>query len=266
MKHSPDHPDKQLATLEGLLREPFGLEFPEPIRKMRTQLLIACVVGFTAFYFGLIPKSDTPIFGVTFENLTQERLLMLLWVVVFYLWCHFSWSSWDYYQEWRLRSTGTKKFTSTASLGFSVPPLDEHTDPRQSTLYHWWLKRAEDMQRYLDMHLDANENLKSFEEKIKGSEEVEVSNPEHERLRKERLLLQVEELRGKIDASRAKAELFLELAQSPRIPASLERFDRSFKRFLSSQNYRFLFLELLLPFLGGIGVIALGVRAIWCSG
>jgi hypothetical protein len=43
--------------------------------------------------------------------------------------------------------------------------------------------------------------------------------------------------------------------QSQRIPASLDRFDRAFHHFLTSQSMRWLLLDALLPL--GLGVYAL---------
>lgn len=87
-----------------------------------------------------------PIFDDFSDNTLKIRRNLL---VVAYLVVHFGWNSITHFQQWRLRVTGTRlAFKTGRSPGLYLEDDergDYPDDPRQSTLYTWWLVQAKQL-------------------------------------------------------------------------------------------------------------------------
>ena len=126
---------------------------------------------------------------------------------------------------------------------------DYPDDPRQSTLYYWWLQRASEIGQLEDDVTEINSALQRIECSLNT---VNSSlNPND-----------VREIRSKLSTLQPTVQKLAQAFEacertiaSTRIPASLKRFDDCFKLFLSSQNLRWFFFNLLIP-------ISLSVAAI----
>ncbi|WP_397407894.1 hypothetical protein [Polaromonas sp.] len=247
--------DLRIKAVAKALGEPFGVEFTDAVAKMRTHLLIAAVISIAAVLLDLRIKPDTPIFGVVFEGLTEQKILLGLLAINSYLIVHFWWCSLDSLKEWRLRRTGTMVayVDASATSFFGNENLDFTDDARQSTLYRWWFQNAKRIVAVPHAIAKIDEQVTTMmagvmEELSKGQTPA-LAN----------LQTTFMSLREQLNAVTEAIKDAKKTLESERIPASLERFDSAFRDLLRSQNNRWLFLELMFP-------LGLGLVAIWMLG
>jgi len=235
---------KKRDAVAQALGQPFMLDFTEVVLKMRTHLLVGSSIGLAAVFMNLRIKTDSAVFGLQFEGLTDTKVMVALLLVNMYLFVHFFWGSIDAFQEWRLRLTGAKVAFLT-SARFGDESVDGPSDPRQSTLYNWWLESARNMHPVRDALARIDEKHRIVMEGVRGNLDLaqdptlvsfQMSNQE--------ILTSL----SKVASSLEKSSVLL---NNDRIPVSLERFDHAFKLFLKSQNMRWLLLEWLTPVLIG---------------
>lgn len=247
----------RIKAVAKALGEPFGIEFADAVTKMRTHLLIAAVISIAAVLLDLRIKPDTPIFGVVFDGLTEQKIMFGLLAINSYLVTHFLWCSLDSLKEWRLRRTGTMvAYVDASSTSFfGNENLDFTDDARQSTLYRWWSQNS----RRIIAIPNAVARIEVQVTTMMASVMTELEKgqtPKLVALQKNFMSLR-EQLNGVTESIKeAKKSL-----DSERIPASLERFDTAFRSLLISQNSRWLFLEWMFPLgLGFAAICMLGSR------
>ena len=222
-------------SLNKVLGNPVGFENSESGAKIKRNLIIISVVVI-ALVLGEITASDrVSLFGVSLEGVTPEKLMTGLGIFLGYNFIHYSWCCYDLFGEWQLRVTGTRTAYVTAAT-FGSDGVDYPSEPRQSTLYNWWIRerlriiyvaqqieRAEKLQEFLDK--TSQEAL--FIEGCQNFPHVDFS----------------EEIKAlKMDVDSVKRRL-----NEPRISVSLKRFDNRFQILLRSQNLRVFVTELLFP-------------------
>lgn len=251
--------ETKIKAAQIALGEPFGLEFKEPVSKMRTHLLVAAVISVFATLLELKIKPDAPVFGVQFDGLTEKKILIGLITINVYLLLHFLWSSIDVFKEWRLRRTGTMVayVDAAATSFFGDESLDFGDDPRQSTLYHWWSQITYRMIP-LPQAIDAVDKkitmmMDSVMLELNKGQTPELANWQTTFMSLRNQLTKVTESLN--DAKK--------VIESERIPASLQRYDSAFKALLNSQNIRWLVLEWLFPLLLGTAAICLLVYKVF---
>lgn len=243
---------KEAAKAMG---EPFMIDFSESVRTMRTHLLVGSTIGLAAVFMGLKIKSDSVVFGLQFEGLTDAKITWLLLLVNVYLFVHFLWCSIDALQEWRLRLTGSKvAFVTGMSWGHES--VDYPADPRQSTLYNWWVQSAKGMTSVQQAFAQVDEKLNWVMQQVVGQLSLGQAPT---LIAFQTANQQLAQSFMEIKASMDKAS---EVLTDARIPVSLERFDRAFKVFLRSQNVRWLVLEWLFPIAVGASAIGLLLKRV----
>lgn len=247
--------EKKQQEVEKAMGEPFAIDFSESVRTMRTHLLIGSTIGLAAFFMGLKIKPDSTVFGLQFEGLTDAKITWLLLLVNVYLFIHFLWSSIDALQEWRLRVSGSKVAFVTG-MTWGHESVDYPADPRQSTLYNWWVESAKGMTPIKQTLDQVDEKLgwvmKKMEDNLSLGQDpsliaIQTANQE--------MTKSIRDLRSSMDKAS-------ELLTDARIPVSLKRFDRAFEVFLRSQNMRWLLLEWLFPIAVGMSAIGLLVKRV----
>ncbi|HRE17262.1 MAG TPA: hypothetical protein PLW86_09410 [Rhodocyclaceae bacterium] len=235
--------DESAEKVAKALGEPFSVEFPETVRKMRTNLLLASSIAVLVTIFGVeVNPSNLQIAGISFNRLTGGVIYMCLFMLTLYLLTHFLWASVDQWVQWRVRITGTRTtFVTTAILGSEH--ADYGPDPRQTSLYRWWISQAKQLN-----HLSENvDEIKKTTEQVlvllrEKSDSTAVAGRE---------MRSVQDLQRAIDKLSSGLENTRKLILSQRIPASLERFDRWFELMLRSQNLYWLLFEFGLPLVFG---------------
>lgn len=253
--------ESAVKAVQKALGEPFGLEFKEPVIRMRTHLLICAVISIFIALLELRIKPDIAFFGVQFEGLTEKKILIALSAINIYLLIHFLWSSFDQYREWRIRRTGTMVayIDTTTHSFFGNEGLDFGDDARQSTLYRWWCQASYRMIPLSKSIMESENELNAVTTKVM-TELNKGQTPDLAELQKNFI-----SLRQQLSQIKTTLEDTKKTIESERIPASLSRFDESFKSLLSSQNARWLFLEWLFPLALGLMATSLILYKVFSS-
>ena len=250
-----------IKAVEKVLGTPFGLEYQEHALKTRRNLVIAGAVAVIFYLAGLkieSPSSTTHptiplIFGLAVSGLSQKVFLSALLCALGYLICHFMWTSIEALYEFRLRSTGTTLAHKTGMMWTSVN-ADYPDDPRQSTLYTWWLQRRDDLPS-----ADAISQTKSDLQQLSSKADAltnSAGTQEHQEL--------ISSVR-RAEAALTKVEQALVVQQAiqsdPRIPTALKRFDQAFQNHAISQNLRWFIFDFGIPVvLGATGFAMITIK------
>lgn len=220
-------------------------ELSDDALKVRRNLLITSFLATGATLADVRIAQDSPIFGFHLINLTDALIRGGLAIAVAYLVVHFAWCTLDAVGGWRIRVTGTRQGFITAGT-FGNEHHDYTGDFRQSSLYNWWRQKRGFLSGLAERMPRIEAKLEEAVELIRRSEASEpiihyggevTASLEH--VRKE-----MEHLKNAIRAG-------VEADQSPRVVASLRRFDRWYGLWLRSQNLRWLVLDTGLPILAG---------------
>lgn len=257
MQAEPEEsPEKNKETVQKLLREPVMPDFTEPVRKMRTHLLIGSSIGVAVGWYDLKINVSNAVFGVQLDGLTPQALQWGLFWVVLYLFVHFVWGSWDQYLEWKNRLTGQKILYKQGH--FAGPEsLEFEADPSQTTLYSWWQNKTMQWARNAVVIPHMEENLNDLIAKVQNHIALPQGGIDHV------LANQLQTISNDLSSLKSTEQLALKLLETGRISESLERFDRSFWRHSKSQLWRWILVELAVPLLLGIYAICLLVRSLY---
>lgn len=241
--------DSDINKVEKALGEPFAMDFPEYVRKIRNGLIITSVISVTLLLGGLHIAEDSSFFGLKFEGLNHEHILKALFFLNAYMFIHFLWCSVDSFQEWMLRVTGTR-VTHITTARLAAEECDYPNDPRQSTLYNWWKDESRKISSFQEPLERIENKLKAWEETVKNALEGKEPNVLNACTSINQVAEDIRKLKSSIEnASKA--------IESQRIPVSLKRFDSCFQLFLRSQNLRWLIVEFGFPLLLGGYALAL---------
>lgn len=243
-KAQEDSQQKAITALAKRLGEPFPAEFSENAFKVRRNLLAVSMVAL-AITIWQIPVEEYSGFKATKLEPSAIREI-LMWILGYHL-AHFGWYAWDSFQEWRLRLTGSH-VTHVTTGKFSAEGIDYPDDPRQSTLYNWWLQEA---RRMGTIHQPLEElaiKVEEWEKKVepfttpKQGESLNFANAMHTLADTRKM---IEDLKRHVVTAQ-------KVIEDVRIPTSLQRFDKAFKYAQSFANTRWLVIEVAFPLvLGG---------------
>jgi hypothetical protein len=238
--------EKTVEAVQTILGSPISPEFPDTALKVRRNLLVASLVSIVVVLGRVSIDPEYPIFGFKFVGLSESSIRFGLVIVVAYLLVHFTWYVFDEFAGWRVRVTGTRvAFVTTAIAAHE--DADYPNDPRQSTLYRWWYENAkrvgqlgvriEDDNRKIELYKDA---LKSFVGTPKDAGNLQnvikaASQAQHASI----------ELKRSVDH-------LVEIFESQRVTASLQRFDKWFEYLLRSENLRWLLVDAFAPLCAGV--------------
>lgn len=228
------------AAIEKALGEPVGFDSSELANKVKRNLLLISVVVIALVVFEVKPSPNVSIIGVSLDGVTSHKLMVGLAAFLVYSFAHYIWLCYDLFGEWSVRSSGAKK-------GFAKRFKQENTDaeafqdPRQLTLYSWWLIESSK----LPTHQDNLQRAKKLADQLLASE---------------RILREAGDIPARLPHQNAEGHLVkaieslwdqLSLVKSvvdnPGLRVRLDRFDRRFKSLINSQNRRVLVYELIFP-------------------
>ncbi|AON55775.1 hypothetical protein [Herbaspirillum seropedicae] len=233
------------------LGEPLALEFSEYTRKLRMSLITSSVVALIVVFAHVSISPSSTVFGLTFRGLNDHVMLVMLLIVNIYTTIHFLWCSWDHWQEWRIRQSGTKLVFQTRSA-FANPHTDHPKDPRQSTLYNWWLQVAAGLP---DVQHESTALLTKFHEM-----EAKINGLQADAGNLSEVAVLIQTVRHEMTGFHQGLARTAQALDAPRLRVSLERFDGAYRRMLESQNLRWAVLEMGLP--TGMGILAATMLAI----
>ncbi|MET3442608.1 hypothetical protein ABIC94_003395 [Variovorax paradoxus] len=248
--------EKAIEAVREALGKPVLPEFSDATSKIRLNLMIVACITIAMIILDVKVAPQNTLLGVTFEGLTTENLKTGLLAINLYMFIHFAWCAMDGLQEWRLRVTGTRVAFITGAR-FSSPDADHPSDPRQSTLYNWWLAQSARMKRIDEGSTKLQADLTRFVQESRHADfqsGLEPGAPIRSIL---------DGLKSDMQTLTHEVGLAKGVVNSVRIPVSLQRFENAFQLFLRSQNLRWLVVEAGFPLLLGVSSIFLLLNERW---
>ena len=244
--------DKKAAAAESAMGEPVLAEFSEDLRRTKRNLLIVSSVVIFSHAAG-IKVTEAGFFGFKFTNPDQVWLNGAAMAFTGYLLAQFCWQMWDHLQHTRIRLTGVKLAHVTVGK-ISTEYGDYPDDPRQSSLYNWWSEHARRIGNLSEIVDRLHNGAERLEELANRPGNIDQPNIGHVTRRASEINAELAHFRIALERTRKTIE-------STRIPASLERFDRWFQCFRTSQVWRLFVLDIALPFLLGSFAFVWSLRA-----
>ena len=231
--------DESIKKVEQVLGQPVLPEFSEDLRRTKRNLLIVSSVVIFAQMSG-IQVTETGFLGFKFSNPDQIWLRLGLLSVTVYLFIQFCWRMWDYILHIRLRLTGNRVSHVTTAI-IASEYGDYPSDPIQSTLYNWWLEKAHRIGNLSAIADHIHSAADSLEEVANRPGNIEMPNINHV----QRAATEIRSGMVKLEQRIGEVEKAI---GSARILVSLQRFDRWFRCFQTSQITRVILLDVVFPF------------------
>ena len=227
--------NKRYEELDKLFNTPVIFSYDDESLKIKKTLLVISCIGFFSSLYGISISADSSLFGIKFNNITQALLIkVLLFFNIYYLF-KFCWVSIEYFWQWKIRVTGSGQ-NSVYKGGWGTELVDLHNDPKQSSLYNWWLKHAK---YFRENDIDLINKMDEVR-KIVSKDDWSTSSG------------RITELIQEIDENLRNIKSVL---GDGRIETSLKRFDRSFFLFITLQNFRWIVLDFLMPICVGLASV-----------
>lgn len=243
--------EQRLKDIEKNMGEPKGIEISAYEERIRRNLLIVSFLALAFICLDLQINSDSKFLGgMTFSNLTPNKVYILLLTIIGYEFIHYLWNLKTSYMHWRIRLTGiTVTETRGGSKGgpmYDDPQKDYTGKEQNSNLYVWMFEQA------LPLSQGINSSLQTLSSKlqdaIKSSEQTPNNPPPS---------ITLKQLEKEAQKLSEKIEELTEFSTSIRIDGSLLRFDQWFRLLVNSQNIRWFFLDVILPLLLALAAISL---------
>lgn len=244
------HPTRQ--QISKVLGEPVGFDISETARKLRRNLILVSMIVLILIVGEIEAGTDFSVLGVKLTGVTPFKLMVGLSIVLVYTFIHFLWYCYEHYCEWSIRVTGTKLTFLTGGKRGSVG-ADYPDDPKQSTLYAWWLQESQSMTAYADLVGLVEKSIQHFSEHTAQLQQKDMSSAESVSASIQNMKNTMEQLRHSLAATES-------VVTNTRIPESLARFDQRFRLLLKSQNMRTLFLEVAIPIILSIAAVGYLLR------
>lgn len=231
------HPSKE--ELEKTLGAPIGFGISDTAMKLRRNLLLTSVVIIILVAGEIQPGADFSLLGVKLTGVTPFKLMVGLAVMLGYNLIHYVWCCYEFYSEWAIRITGTKLGFVTGAK-WASEGADYPDDPKQSSLYTWWLQEARSIGAYRELLVKVEDGLRSLNGHVDELQAKDMSAAGT-------VSRSIQEVKSSLDQIQSSVESSEGVILSTRIPVSLERFDNRFRLLLKSQNIRIVLIEIGLP-------------------
>lgn len=244
--------DNKIEQVRKVLGTPFSGDLPDNAIRVRRNLMAASLIAIILVLSGAKVDPASTLLGIRFTNLKGDHVSLGLLALNVYFFIHYFWYVVEAWLEWRLRLTGTRlAFQTGASFGSEYE--DHHTDPRQSTLYNWWIAQGQSLGG-LETYIDTiGKKISKFE--------TQLSNPHRDSndLDTVKVAADLESIKTNISSLQDHLKSINGTIKSARILASLERFDKWFYLSLRIQSVRWILIDLSFPIL--LGLAANGLLA-----
>lgn len=233
------HPARD--EISKVLGEPVGFDISEVAAKLRRNLILVSMVVLVLILGEIEAGKDFSVLGIKLTGVTPFKLMVGLSIVLMYTLVHFMWYCYELYSEWVVRVTGTRLgFVTSGKYG--AVGADYPDDPKQSTLYTWWVQEAKSMGAYSDLVNRVDTSIQDFSAHIDQLGNRDMTTAGSVTASIQGMKNTLEQLRGALSSTES-------VITNTRIPESLSRFDRRFSLLLKSQNLRTLVVEVALPIL-----------------
>lgn len=222
-----------IHAVNKILVEPIIKPLSENFLKIRRNLLMICLLGLL-YVFDVFDICNLSMSGIKIKNGSIKTIEIIGFVIILYQFMHFILEAWEHLTYLRIRVTGTKLSHVTAGK-FAAEGGDYPNDPDQSTLYSWWFEQKNLMRQYEQKKNDLMLIVEGIES-APGDLSVDA----------------VKDVQNKLTQFIGLQEAFNNKILSPRVFASLERFDKKFWFYQKLQLIKWFGLELVPPFTIGI--------------
>lgn len=239
-----DYDKERLEHIENVMKSPKGIAILDYEERIRRNLLLVSIAAIAFTWLNLEVDTTKAFFGVlTFKNLTQENIYWVFFAVLVYEFLHYFWIQLNNFGEWRIRLTGTSHQNVRGSgggarFGGENSPFDYSGDDQNSNFYTWIFDNKHDRTTAMTQLLKMSGDLEIL---IKSMQESKDSNNK-----------QLQELASKTNSISSSIERLERALQNIRIDSSMLRFDQWFRILVTSQNFRWLILDIALPLTLGL--------------
>ncbi|CAI3787469.1 hypothetical protein AHFPHNDE_01133 [Pseudomonas sp. MM227] len=237
---------KSNDEIAKVLGSPVGFDISETASKLRRNLLLVSVVVIALIVGDVQPGSEVSVFGIKLTGLTSYKIMVGLWVLLAYNLIHYLWYCYELYSEWALRITGTRLAFVTGGK-YGKLGADYPDDPRQSTLYTWWLQQSTSMVSYNELLYRVDNSIQNFSKHTDRLQALDMTTAGT-------VSTSIQGMRDTLEQARNCLASVEAVLTDARVPESLQRFDNRFKMLLKSQNLRLVLVEVAMPI--GLALIA----------
>lgn len=222
-----------------VLGAPVGFDISDTASKLRRNLMLISLVVVILIMGEIQPGADVSLFGIKLTGVTPFKLMVGLSVLLGYNLIHYVWYCYELYSEWALRLTGTRlAFVTGGSYG--RVGADYPNDPKQSTLYTWWLQQSRSIVAYNELLQRVDKSIEDF---TAHTDELQVSD----RTAAGTISVSIQGMKATLEQLRGSLASVESVISDVRIPESLGRFDNRFRLLLKSQNLRLVLVEVGMP-------------------
>lgn len=249
--------DDKIDEVKTVLGTPFSGDLPENAVRVRRNFMVVSLVSIILILTGAKVDPGSTLFGIRFSGLKADYIPLGLLALDIYFFIHYFWYVVEAWLEWRLRLTGTRLAFQTGS-SFGSDHADYHDDPRQSTLYNWWIVQRQGVGGINNQLVELEKYISKI--KTQPSGPCENSNG----LGAVKAAADLEAIKANISSLQDHLKSIERTIQSPRIMVSLERFDKWFYFSLRIQSVRWIIIDLSFPVILGVVAAFLLARQIIC--
>ncbi|WP_439833980.1 hypothetical protein [Aeromonas caviae] len=224
-------------AVDFILKSPVMSEQTEAQRKIKNNIIAFSAVSIFIYHGRLSITPDSALFGLKFSGLTNDLIYLGLFTLIVYSCIHYSWYIYEDFLNYRLRLTAFSQldYGDEDSICF-VPQLD---DAKNNTLYNWWVYKK----GYIIDTLNINNSL------LNSLSEIEVK---HMNMSDGKINDEIWEAfnaaRSASENASERIDSLISILNAPPFSDVIPNFHFSFKRFLISQNIRWIVFEILFPY------------------
>ncbi len=249
--------EEKIEAVKKALGEPLGLQASDDLLKTRRNLMVAGALSVFIWSAGLSLHTPSDgqsytVFGIALKGLSHQDFMAALSLLLLYLIAHFVWGSVDLMAEFRLRVTGSRVAHVTAGK-YSVEEKDHPDDPRQSTLYNWWIDQARSLENFPQQFRESQESLSRY---LQSVEAISKLSDDQFDQNLNNVLRSGAEVNVQLQKLSVKLDQTIKIVESNRVPISLQRFDNAFRAHAVIQNLRWIPMDFLIPV--GLGIFGFG--------
>lgn len=237
---------------EKILGEPIGFATNDAAEKLKRNLMLFSCLVILLVVGGVSPSQSVTFAGVVFTDFTGEKIILGAMLILIYTGVHYFSVCVDIFNEWSIRSASAKFVFGKVADDPAYDPLN----PRQSTLYSWWLREAARLPEFHEQRLKIECEAKDVVSELKGKTENEV----HERRDK---IISIQEILNRLSILNSTFESTKRVLTDPVLERSLRRFDNRYRGLINSQSRRVLFFEIVVPLFLGITALTCGAAALY---
>ena len=259
IKDSKLNDEEKSKAVSKILGEAVGFDISEQALKVKNLLLGVSITLLSMVVGGVSVGKTVSFLGISLEGITGNKMVFGLVVAVAWVTIHHAWYSIEACKEWRLRITGQRVAYQTGAAMFGSPYSESPSSPRHATLYNWWKERSGTVISINDAVAKVEEELVGIQEKVDQFVKSSLG------LGHSTNVAVLENLLSSVSNLKENMAKNVEFMNSPRIEASLYRFDNWFWRMVNIQNVRVIIVEITLPFLLGVSSFVAGAWYLYCN-